>query len=109
MNTIMAKNITTKNTNNVWAVYMDGEENQMSYCKSARSAMRFMFLLKSRTGAQISRECLDQLKEANRAAILAEELKAIEEAVHNLEQLAEDMPLLAVDAGMEIIDEKEAV
>lgn len=64
MSTILAKNIPTKNTNNVWAVYMEGEEENMSYCKSAYKAMRFMFLLKARTGNIISKDSLQELSQA---------------------------------------------
>lgn len=63
MNTIVAKNIPTKSNKNVWAVYIEGQE-EMAYCKSPYKAMRLMFLLKARTGAQISAECLKQLSQA---------------------------------------------
>lgn len=63
MSTISAKHVPTKNTNNVWAVYIEGEENNMSYCKSAYKAMRFMFLLKSRTGNVISQDSLQELSQ----------------------------------------------
>lgn len=65
MSTIFAKNIPTKNTNNVWAVYMEGEEESLSYCKSAYKAMRLMFLIKSRTGNTIDNDSLQSLVQAN--------------------------------------------
>jgi hypothetical protein len=42
-----------KSENNVWAVAITGEEQKQAYCKSARMAMRFAYLLKKRTGLYI--------------------------------------------------------
>lgn len=61
MNTIVAANKRTKNTSNVWKVFIAGQEESASFCKSAASALRFMFILKARTGATISENCLQRL------------------------------------------------
>lgn len=76
MNTILAKNVPTKNTTNVWAVYMEGQ-NEFQYCKSATKALRYMFLLKARTNAQISKNCIEKLK-GEIARIKAEAAQAAE-------------------------------
>lgn len=98
MNTILAKHVPTKNTKNVWAIYMEGQEDNLNYCKSAYKAMRLMFLLKAKTGSNISGECLEELMFANRAAHLADELNAIEDAIMELGDLANKLPILTADA-----------
>ncbi len=83
MNTISAKHVPTKNTNNVWAVSIEGQE-EMSYCKSPYNAMKLMFLIKSRTGAQISKDSLQQLSAAiaeQKASQLTPEQVAVKEKV----------------------------
>lgn len=63
MNTIVANQKITKNTSNVWAVSIIGQEESTQYCKSAYSAMKLMFLLKSRTGCRISDKSIKALSE----------------------------------------------
>lgn len=63
MNTIFAKHVPTKNTDNVWAVYVEGQE-EVQYCKSAYKAMRLMFLLKARTGFVIAKGSIQKLSMA---------------------------------------------
>lgn len=63
MNTIVANQKITKNTSNVWAVSIIGQEESTQYCKSAQSAMKLMFLLKSRTGCRISDKSIKALSE----------------------------------------------
>ena len=52
-----------KSENTVWAVAITGEEQPQAYCKSAYKAMRFAFLLKKRTGLNISDNCLSRLSQ----------------------------------------------
>lgn len=51
----------TFSNNNVWAVAITGSEQPSTHCKSAYKAMRYMFLLKKRTGLGISENCLARL------------------------------------------------
>ena len=65
MCTIVASHVPTKNTNHVWVVFIEGQEESRQYCKSAYKAMRFMFLLKARTeGARIQDESLKALSQS---------------------------------------------
>lgn len=50
-----------KSNHNVWAVAVTGEEQPTAFCKSAYKAMRFAFMLKKRTGFNISENCLSYL------------------------------------------------
>lgn len=52
-----------KSENNIWAVSITGEKEPKAYCKSAYKAMRFAFLLKARTGLNISDNCLARLSQ----------------------------------------------
>lgn len=61
MNTIVASHKTTKNSNNIWVVSISGQEEGRQFCKSAASALRYMFILKARTGANISQNCIERL------------------------------------------------
>ena len=61
-NVIMAVKAISKNpNNNVWIVYFSNDNDEKFYCKSAYKAMRLMFLLKKRTGLNISDNCLARL------------------------------------------------
>ena len=51
---------TTRENNNIWAVAVEGEQPAVFF-KSAFKAMRFCFLLKKRTGLNISDNCLSRL------------------------------------------------
>ena len=97
MNTLVAVHKPTKNTNNVWLVYIPGQNEGRQFCKSAFSAMKYMFILKARTGANISDNCLQRLsfeiariKAAGKAKIeaIAEEIAAQYDAKPLLEQPA---------------------
>lgn len=101
MNTIFAKNIPTKNTNNVWAVYMEGEEENLSYCKSAYKAMRLMFLIKAQTGFTIDDDSLKALVQANAQykaehPLTQEQVEAKEKIEAAAEQIAEEHSVDAV-------------
>ena len=64
MNTqiILAEKATSpKNNNNVWFVYISGQRDKRLYCTCAFKAMRLMFLLKKRTGLNISENILTRL------------------------------------------------
>lgn len=71
-----------KSENTVWAVAITGEQQAQAYCKSAYKAMRFAFLLKARTGLNISENCLARLSHevAGRKAAYAAELKKVVKA-----------------------------
>lgn len=60
MNTIIVSNQKFHNTD-IWVVSINGREDGRQFCKSAYSAMRYMFLLKRRTGCMISENCLQRL------------------------------------------------
>ena len=57
---------------NVWAVRITGQEKVEAFCKSAYTAMKFMFLLKKRTGLNISENCLARLSQEIAAWKLAQ-------------------------------------
>ena len=45
-------------TAHIWVVSVDGQPHTRVYCKSPYKAMRYAFLLKKRTGLNISDNCL---------------------------------------------------
>lgn len=62
MNTIIVNQAqSNKSENMVWVVSIEGQDDSRQFCKSARAAMKYMFLLKSRTGLYISKEGLQML------------------------------------------------
>ena len=62
MNTIVVNQAqSNKSENMVWVVSIEGQDDSRQFCKSARAAMKYMFLLKSRTGLYISKEGLQML------------------------------------------------
>lgn len=62
MNTIVVNQAqSNKSENMVWVVSIEGQNDSRQFCKSARAAMKYMFLLKSRTGLYISKEGLQML------------------------------------------------
>ena len=76
---------TTRENNNIWAVAVEGEQPAVFF-NSAFKAMRFCFLLKKRTGLNISDNCLSRLSHeiAKEKATKAEAGKEkIEEAVES--------------------------
>jgi|GEM_PF-606378 len=79
-NSILVSSVrSNKSENNVWAVYVQGQEENKSYCKSAYKAMRYAFYLKKLTGCRIA---------DNSLAILSMEIKRIKEAALTAEQKA---------------------
>ena len=75
MNTIVVNQAqSNKSENMVWVVSIEGQDDSRQFCKSARAAMKYMFLLKSRTGLYISKEGLQLLSaEIARQKALANE------------------------------------
>ena len=77
---IIVSNVkSNKSENIVWAVAITGEQQPKAYCKSAYKAMRFAFLLKARTGLNISENCLARLSHevAGQKAARAAEFKEV--------------------------------
>lgn len=58
---IVSAKKSNRSENTVWAVAITGEKEPKAHCKSAYKAMRFAFLLKARTGLNISENCLSRL------------------------------------------------
>lgn len=86
---IVSAKKSNRSENIVWAVAITGEEPK-AYCKSAYKAMRFAFLLKVRTGYNISENCLSRLsheialmkvEKAKAAWFEAQEQKNYEEVI----------------------------
>ncbi len=73
---IVSNKKSNRSENRVWAVAITGEEQPKAYCKSAYKAMRFAFLLKVRTGLNISENCLARLSQEVQMAKCVEEEKA---------------------------------
>lgn len=88
MNTIVVNQAqSNKSENMVWVVSIEGQDDSRQFCKSARAAMKYMFLLKSRTGLYISKEGLQmlsaeiaRLKNPEAVAKIKEHAEAIAEA-----------------------------
>lgn len=88
MNTIVVNQAqSNKSENMVWVVSIEGQDDSRQFCKSARAAMKYMFLLKSRTGLYISKEGLQMLsaeiarqKNPEAVAKIQEHVEAIAEA-----------------------------
>ena len=88
MNTIVVNQAqSNKSENMVWVVSIEGQDDSRQFCKSARAAMKYMFLLKSRTGLHISKEGLQmlsaeiaRLKNPEAVAKIQEHAEAIAEA-----------------------------
>ena len=88
MNTIVVNQAqSNKSENMVWVVSIEGQDDSRQFFKSARAAMKYMFLLKSRTGLYISKEGLQmlsaeiaRLKNPEAVAKIQEHAEAIAEA-----------------------------
>ncbi len=82
-NSILVSSVrSNKSDNMVWAVYVQGQEENKSYCKSPYKAMRLAFFLKKQTGCRIA---------DNSLALLSLEIKRQKE-----EQLAKNPEAAAV-------------
>ena len=94
-NSILVSSVrSNKSENNVWAVYVQGQEENKSYCKSPYKAMRYAFFLKKMTGCRIADNSLAllslEIKRQKDASLTPEQREAkarIDEAV---EQFVED-------------------
>lgn len=88
MNTIVVNQAqSNKSENMVWVVSIEGQDDSRQFCKSARAAMKYMFLLKSRTGLYISKQGLQMLsaeiarqKNPGAVAKIQEHVEAIADA-----------------------------
>ncbi|MBO5626782.1 MAG: hypothetical protein J5953_13475 [Prevotella sp.] len=94
-NSILVESVqSNKSENMVWAVYVQGNEQDKSYCKSPYKAMRFAFFLKKRTGLYISDICLTRLsmeiKRQKEAAMTAEQKAAKAKVDEIVEQFVEE-------------------
>ena len=96
-----------KSENNVWAVYVQGQEENKSYCKSAYKAMRYAFYLKKLTGCRIADNSLAilsmEIKRIKEAALTAEQKAAKEHVDEAVEQFVEEH---SVDNGLAKDEEK---
>ena len=94
-NSILVSSVrSNKSENNVWAVYVQGQEENKSYCKSPYKAMRYAFFLKKMTGCRIADNSLAllslEIQKKKDAKLTPEQREAkarIDEAV---EQFVED-------------------
>ena len=94
-NSILVSSVrSNKSENNVWAVYVQGQEEQKSYCKSPYKAMRFAFYLKKVTGCRIADNSLAllslEIKRQKEAAMTAEQKAAKEHIDEVVEQFVEE-------------------
>ena len=81
---IVSAQKSNKSENTVWAVAITGEEKAQAFCKSAYKAMRFAFMLKKRTGLNISDNCLSRLSKeiaGQKSAKAAEMQEKVQEVV----------------------------
>ena len=78
---IISAQKSNKSENTVWAVAVTGDHYPKAYCKSAYKTMRFAYLLKKRTGLNISENCL---------ARLSQEIKAVAVKPAQEQQKAEE-------------------
>ena len=95
MNSILVSSVrSNKSDNNVWAVYVQGQESKKSYCKSPVKAMRFAFYLKKLTGCRIADNSLAvlslEIKRHKEAAMTAEQKAAKEHVDEVVEQFVEE-------------------
>ena len=110
MNSILVSSVrSNKSENNVWAVYVQGQEEQKSYCKSPYKAMRFAFYLKKVTGCRIADNSLAllslEIKRQKEAAMTAEQKAAKEHIDEVVEQFVEEH---SVDNVLAKADEAKA-
>ena len=94
-NSILVSNVrSNKSENMVWAVYVQGNEQEKCYCKSPYKAMRYAFYLKKQTGLYISDICLARLsleiKRIKEASLTPEQVEAKERIDEAVEQFVEE-------------------
>lgn len=96
MNTIVVNQTqSNKSNNNVWVVSIEGQDESRQFCKSARAAMKYMFLLKSRTGLYISKEGLQMLSAEIAKQKNPEAVAKIQEAVESIAEAHDVNRILA--------------
>ena len=94
-NSILVSNVrSNKSENMVWAVYVQGNEQEKCYCKSPYKAMRYAFYLKKQTGLYISDICLARLsleiKRIKEASLTPKQVEAKERIDEAVEQFVEE-------------------
>ena len=94
-NSILVSSVrSNKSQNNVWAVYVQGQEENKSYCKSPYKAMRYAFFLKKQTGCRIADNSLAllslEIKLSKEAAMTPEQKEAKKHVDEVVEQIAEE-------------------
>jgi len=101
-----------KSENNVWAVYVQGKEENKSYCKSPYKAMRYAFFLKKLTGGYIANNSLAllslEIKRIKEAAQAPEQVDAKEQIAQAVEQFVEEHHVDKVLAKAEEEKKKKA-
>ena len=94
-----------KSNNNVWAVFVQGQEENKTFCRNAWTAMKFCFILKERTGLYIAQESITALsQEIARIKALRQtaEQKAQADAIQEkVEEFCEDHSVDVVLASSE--------
>ncbi len=99
-----------RSNNNVWAVYVTGDEQNTTFCRNAFTAMKFCYILKERTGHYIAQESINILsKEIARIKALrqtAEEKAKAEAIQEKVEEFCEEHSVDNVLAKAE--EEKKA-
>lgn len=86
-----------KSDNMIYQVAITGEEKAQGFCKSPYKAMRLAFMLKKRTGFNISENCLARLSneikgiKMAKAAELKEKVAEIAEK-HSVDKVLEQQP-----------------
>lgn len=60
--TIIAECVKSNRSENlVWKVSIPGRRKYVQYCRNAKSALHYMFLVKSKTGLPLSHQCFQKL------------------------------------------------
>lgn len=109
MNTIVVNQAqSNKSENMVWVVSIEGQDDSRQYCKSARAAMKYMFLLKSRTGLYIAKEGLQMLSAEIAKQKNPEGVAKIQEAAEAIAE-AHDVNRILAQPKEEKVTEAEEV
>lgn len=97
MNTIVVNQAqSNKSENMVWVVSIKGQEEGRQFCRSARAAMKYMFLLKKRTGFYIAKEGLQMLPEEIAKRRNPEGVAKIQEVAHEIAEAHDVNRILAL-------------
>ena len=114
MNQILVESVHSNKSNNmVWAVYVQGNEQDKCYCKSPYKAMRMAFYLKKQTGAYIEDTSLALLSLVIRESKASNQEPAeVQEQINDaaeqfVEEHSVDNVLAKDDEGIEFIIEEK--